>query len=386
MEKTNLSCVDGQNDNTNSPAVPTAHLYPLSYNEAAALTWGSDILKAKSITAPEGSAGWWWLRSSLYVNIAFCVDDDGNLTRRPVVLLLGARPAFNLDLSKVLFTSAAVGGKSVAAVGGDLNSVATTAPTTGWKLTLLDSSRDSFSITTTALTSASATVSYANAKTGTNEYISAMIVDEGAITYYGRILQLDGTTNGASGTVTVNIPSGVTLDGDTTLRIFNEQFNGDRSDATALVPTSSAYTDYASPLRTVTAPAPAAPTITGPAVDQTVTVAVGKTGTMSYTDGSATGYQWYINRNNGKGFVPISGATGASYTTSAVTLSNNGYQYYCIATNGYGSATGPVFTLNVVAQPDVPATGGNSVPGLWIGIALLSAGSIVLVRRKRRSN
>ena len=63
---------------SNTPNV-NAHLFPLSLAEADTIGWSNDILKAPSITAPEVSAGWWWLRSSTYYNIAFCVFEDGNI-------------------------------------------------------------------------------------------------------------------------------------------------------------------------------------------------------------------------------------------------------------------------------------------------------------------
>ena len=96
------------------------------------------------------------------------------------------------------------------------------------------------------------------------------------------------------------------------------------------------------------------------------------------------------HRGDGKGFVSISGATGVSYTTSAVTVANEGYQYYCIVSGAPGatSATSPTFTLRVIEQPDIPATGDNNRPGLWIGLALFAcaglAGSIFMGRRKQR--
>lgn len=101
-----------------------------------------------------------------------------------------------------------------------------------WKLTLNDSSRSNFSIVTKELSATNAVLAYSGAKTGTNEYISAMVVDNGSVTYYGRVKNLTSATD-ATGTITVNIPTGVTLDADTTLRIFNEQFNGDNTSTTA---------------------------------------------------------------------------------------------------------------------------------------------------------
>lgn len=219
------------------PDVP-AHLFPLSYDEAANIGWGDNLLKAKSIDAPEGSAGWWWLRSSLDLNIAFCVDEDGSRSIDHIDSALGVRPAFNLNLNSVLFTSAAVGGKSSGAVGAAaLNSVSTTTPTE-WKLTLLDDDRN-FSAATTAVTGDTLTLSYSGAATGANEYISAIIKDNsGNITHYGRLKNTTAAAD-ASGTVNIDL-SGIDMTGKT-LCVFSEQYNGGENDDTKL-------TDYASEL------------------------------------------------------------------------------------------------------------------------------------------
>ena len=220
------------------PDVP-AHLFPLSYDEAANIGWGNTLLQAKSIDAPEGSAGWWWLRSSDGHNDVFCVYEDGNhgpIT--PIDNTSGVRPAFNLDLNSVLFTSAAVGGKSSGAYGAAaLNSVSTITPTE-WKLTLLDSGR-SFTAATTAVNGNTLTLSYSGAATGANEYISAIIKDNSDnITHYGR---LKNTTEAADASGTVNIDlSGIDMTGKT-LCVFSEQYNGGENDDTKL-------TDYASEL------------------------------------------------------------------------------------------------------------------------------------------
>lgn len=95
-----------------------------------------------------------------------------------------------------------------------------------WKLTLLDDSRN-FAVTEKTVSGDTITFSYSNAQTGTNEYISVVIKDNGEITHYGRILHLDGTTGGASGTASLTLPAGITLDNDTKLYVFNEQYNGD---------------------------------------------------------------------------------------------------------------------------------------------------------------
>ena len=145
------------------------------------------------------SAGGWWLRSPLAgtTNLAGLVDGNGDVNSNRVDRGWAARPAFNLNLNSVLFTSAAVGGKSSGAVGADAIFEIGAYTGSEWKLTLLDSSRN-FSISDAKIEESKIDFSYSNAQTGTNEYISVVIEDNGAITHYGRILQLDGTTGSAS--------------------------------------------------------------------------------------------------------------------------------------------------------------------------------------------
>ena len=157
------------------------------------------------------------------------------------------RPAFNLNLDAVLFTSAAEGGKGDADVDGNLTQVglypdADTGEDTGentgedtgedtgkeWKLTLLDSSRSDFTATAESTTVGDDSadwvvdIRYSGAQTGSNEYVSAMIVDEsGHALYYGRIAQ-----NRADGTAEVTIPAYLGA-GSYTLKVFSEQCNGD---------------------------------------------------------------------------------------------------------------------------------------------------------------
>lgn len=195
------------------------------------------------------AADWWWLRSPGYDNTraAFIEWEDGSPVAdgNPVDNKTTAvRPAFKLDLSSVLFTSAATRGKP----DGGLTAVDAY---TGndWKLTLLDSDRN-FTVSDESWNENTLTFSYSNVQTGTNEYISAIIEENGAITYYGRILQLSDAPTGASGTASLSLPDGVALSETAELYVFNEQYNGDYK------------TDYASPLQSIS-PAPAqAPSIT----------------------------------------------------------------------------------------------------------------------------
>lgn len=57
-----------------------------------------------------------------------------------------------------------------------------------------------------------------------------------------------------------------------------------------------------------------APAVT--AQPKSVSVTVGDTATFEVTaTGTDVTYQWKIDRNDGNGFVDITGATGAAYTT-----------------------------------------------------------------------
>lgn len=194
-----------------------------------------------------GESDSWWLRSpgSDQSRAAFIDWEDGSSVTdgNPVNNKeIAVRPAFNLNLSSVLFTSAAAGGKSAGA-----NGLAAVADYSGsdWKLTLLDSSR-TFAVSNAMLSGNTVTFSYSGAQTGVNEYLSSVIMDQnGTIAYYGRILQ----PTSASGTASLTLPSGVTLSDTTKLYVFNEQYNGDKR------------TDYASALCQVTPETLQAPSV-----------------------------------------------------------------------------------------------------------------------------
>ena len=172
-----------------------------------------------------GSSDDWWLRSPGVGNTtsAGLVTIIGSVNIYSIKSSLAARPAFNLNSNNVLFTSTAVNGKYDNAIDSSFTPVGTT-NSADWKLTLKDSSRNfSASASTTKLrANESLTITYSGAKTGDNEYVSAMIVDEnGDVLYYGRIAQ-----DSDSGTATVTIPSEMAT-GTYTLKVFSEQYNGD---------------------------------------------------------------------------------------------------------------------------------------------------------------
>ena len=167
------------------------------------------------------SAGVWWLRSpyAIFTTYAGVVFGDGPVYVYVVSGVWAARPAFNLNLNSVLFASAAVGGKP----DGGLTPIS---EYTGneWKLTLKDSNRN-FAVTETTVSGDpgdTVTLHYTGATAGINEYISVILADNSGAQYYGRVAQ----PTAENGTVEIKIPSDIAPD-DYTLKVFNEQYNGD---------------------------------------------------------------------------------------------------------------------------------------------------------------
>ena len=167
------------------------------------------------------SAGGWWLRSPHQdYNSAGVVNASGGVRAEWVNDTNAARPAFNLKPDSVLLVSAAVGGKGAAdgifkipEYSGD-----------EWKLTLLDDTR-TFRVTETAAvgkTGGSVTLNFSGARTGQNEYISAIIKGESGATHYGRIMKPTAADTQLSFTLPYDLDSG-----NYKLYVFSEQCNGD---------------------------------------------------------------------------------------------------------------------------------------------------------------
>ena len=215
----NTDCVAGAQ-------VDNAVFWPLSSKEAIAV---NNDLRIADKENPKWASSYWWLRSpgsSAYVVAVVKGNGSVSCTGHSLVTEIGVHPAFNLNLNSVLFASAAVDGKP----NGGLTPIS---EHTGneWKLTLLDNSRN-FAVTEKTVSGDpgdTLTLHYNGATTGANEYISVIIANNNGAQYYGRVAQ----PTEATGTVEIEIPSDL-APGDYTLKVFNEQYNGDKK------------TDYAS--------------------------------------------------------------------------------------------------------------------------------------------
>ncbi|MBO4901858.1 MAG: Ig-like domain repeat protein [Lachnospiraceae bacterium] len=311
-------------------------LWPLSTAEAVAIGGYSELLKASD---------YWWLRSpGLYDDDVAEVYGDGFVANfgYDVNDSDSVRPAFYLNLESVLFTSAAAGGKSSGTVDADALTAVGTNSANEWKVTLKDSDHSGFTAKAASAIKedGSIDITYSGAKTGDNEYISAIITDsKGNVTYYGRIAKASG-----SGTVTVNT-SGKLGENDT-LYVFNEQFNGDKTGD------SAAKTDFASELKEITPLKDSTVTVSAADVKceqdaaVSVTIPSDATGTVTVTvtgpDNKAADYNVTIaEADGGKGTLTLTKPAAGQYSITAVFAGDGQYA---------SSSTASAVTFTVAAH------------------------------------
>ena len=168
----------------------------------------------------DGGARNYWLRSCYYGNTGqgFTVSYEGwrvgtmlwnwsKADKKNYFTTHSMRPGFNLNTNRVLYSSNV----------NDVNNE--------WKLTVIDKSRGfDASIKSLSLNSGGGTASfsYSDAKTGENEYVSAMLIDSSEnVLRYSKIKNVQSEEN-ASGDITFEIPAGL-ADGTYTIKLFNEQ-------------------------------------------------------------------------------------------------------------------------------------------------------------------
>jgi hypothetical protein len=203
--------------------LPEDQLWALSIDEANTLN-----VDLRKFTA------YWWLRSPGGANnTAAAVNTAGTSVVNTTTYITSSyaiRPAFNLDLASVVFAYAADSGKATTA-GQTLSAV--TVPTQKAKLTVIDSNTENLNLTVeqgvingiegkSYAPGNPVEIAYSDAKTGTNKYVSCVIMDNnGRVTHYGKLSQT------ASGTATFTVPT--LADGSYTIKLFNEECNGDRN-------------------------------------------------------------------------------------------------------------------------------------------------------------
>jgi len=222
------------------------------------------------------SAGWWLRSPGNTSSNAASVSDGGSVYADGIYVYytLAVRPAFNLNLSSVIFTSAAsvASGKNSVNVGSTLS--AATALTGAVKFTVLDSSLNLASVTPTGVDGREITFDYTGATA--DKTLSAVVKDSaGVVKYYGKLAHLTAQT----GSDAVTVPDDFAA--TDTLEIFVEEINGDN------------LTDFAGGSKTITVAAQTPPTsLTGVACTTSANnngKITGTTTAMEYsTDGGAT--------------------------------------------------------------------------------------------------
>ncbi len=199
------------------PEINQVFLWPLAFNEL------SGLKESQRIT---GEGNDYWLRQDQvsgpgYAKASYLPGDGGLPDQTGVTQKKYARPAFDLSKDAILFTSKGHDGKESGTIGANALKEVGTSQDTDWKVTLKDNTY-SISVTSTEITQAVIKVEYEVGKYGTNDYISAILVNEaGKIAYYGRVAK----ATAASGTLEINV-KGKFAPTDK-LYIFNEQYNGD---------------------------------------------------------------------------------------------------------------------------------------------------------------
>ena len=290
------------------------------------------------IAGPSNSLGpgtRYWLRSSEPSDgLPFMVGENASLMGDWGDNPAAVRPAMYLTTTgnNILFVSAAEGGKP----SGGLKAVSQDYTGSEWKLTLLDSSRSGFSVTTTSVSTTNyggdIQIEYSGAKTGDNEYIAVLLKDSaGNPTYYGRSAALTE----ANGTVTIPVAAGLTA-GEYTLYVYNEQYNGDK------------MTDLASELKSVS-----------------LTVAEAATYTVTYDPGAnGTGTASIATKLEGR---PLTLAdklfTRTGYTQTGWATRDGGEKVYAldaIYENDEAITLYPVWTANQYTVT-LDSNGGGAV-------------------------
>ena len=205
------------------------NLFFLSVREATDYIGNYDNAPGLTATDMDGNADSWWLRSPIgsASKAAGLVHSSGVIDADTINYIHAARPAFNLSKYAVRMISAAAGGKSASGTEKGLTAIPAYSGNE-WKLTLFDSARRDFRVLTSDVTASTdggtVRIDYTGAKTGDNEYVSAILFDENQnLLCYGRSMQ---SVKAENGTAELAVPAGL-AQGEYTLSVFSEQYNGD---------------------------------------------------------------------------------------------------------------------------------------------------------------
>jgi hypothetical protein len=325
----------------------------------------------------------WWTRSPGDGNgLATNVNDIGQLLLQGYGVGQGAasgvRPAFRINLTSVLFTSAAAGGKT-GAVGAALSSAQPVGD--GIKFTAIDTDTSNLNLSVadtsarSAISGGTVQIDYTGAVTGAGKYVSAVILNSGGeALYYGKLK--DCAAQNASGTAGFTVPAAGDLpESDYTIKLFNEQINADNC------------TDFASTPIVI----PLTIDNTAPALTAGVVARTGDTaGTVKFTS-DETGQYYYeiVASGDPKPTISTSGAgTVCGISEMTITdpsgLTAGAKDIYIVVKDAAGNVSADTFKIEIPAydgaDPNTPNDPGVPVTypvlhhfGTYAGIGTATA-------------
>jgi len=351
--------------------VTGAKFWPLSVGEAsqldnAVLTFSSELWRLRSPGTDPGP---------LYVINAAYVNSDGSIHPEGIAVNTGyhLRPAFNLDLSSVLFSSASVNSgsgagpyirtKADAMPGGVLLDVAATneVPGVPIKFTFLDPSMATPTLALAGTTNGTGSISfgYTGATTGTKQYISCVLEQGGVVKYYGKLADC-ASASAANGIFILSLTSGNgPAPGAYDLKIFCEQANDINGSTDA---TSHDFSDFAgAPVGSMTLTVDASgngtvggsgfsidsttPTLTPGAVSRTSDADA----TVKFTSSEAG---WYMGTLDGEPLsLTLIPMTAAEQTITFDSLTTGSHTLMILAFDAAGN-TSNVLNIDIPAYTD----------------------------------
>lgn len=98
--------------------------------------------------------------------------------------------------------------------------------------------------------------------------------------------------------------------------------------------------------------------------------------------GKNLNYQWYVNRNDGKGFVPCKNSCAPTYTLKTK-AEQDGYRFCCRVYNDCGSVCTNIVTLTV-NRTTLPKTGDRALTGLCLIMAVCCMGGAAMCLRGKK--
>ena len=182
--------------------------------------------------------------------------------------------------------------------------------------------------------------------TGAPKY--TLITTEGKTLADAGLTLTDSTLNPIDGTLKWVDEAGNALPDDTVVDV-NKTYRW------RFTPTDTNYNPLSGDIELYHVDAPAIS-----AQPESVSVITGERATFEVTaTGTDVTYQWRIDRNDGNGFVDITDATGATYTTGVTDKGCDGFKYQCVISNAAGSVTTDTVVLTVKEKYAITATAGE---------------------------